>query len=452
MSRLRVVVVGDALLDCDVDGEAQRLCPDAPAPVVKDPSSEQRPGGAGLAALMLARRGHDVTLVTATARDRAAGTLDDALRREGIRVVVVARRRRTIVKTRIRAAGQVLARIDVDDDSELLMEPRAGRRLDELLGRTDGVLVADYGAGVTALPAVRRFVARAASSGPVVWDPHPVGTEPVAGTRIVTPNRMEAGGGQPVRSVDEAVEAASRLADRWSVPMVVVTLGERGAVLVGAGEQPFVVPPDVRARGDSCGAGDCFAAELVAQLADGVIATEALATAVRSAARFVAHGGVASLRRAPSSAPDDPYARARRARASGMTVVATSGCFDLLHAGHVASLEAARALGDLLVVCLNSDASVRRLKGPGRPLVPAADRQRVLESLACVDAVVCFDDETPARALERLRPHVFVKGGDYGGAPLPEEAVLRGWGGRAVIVPYLDGRSTTAIVQEVRGE
>jgi D-beta-D-heptose 7-phosphate kinase / D-beta-D-heptose 1-phosphate adenosyltransferase len=132
-------------------------------------------------------------------------------------------------------------------------------------------------------------------------------------------------------------------------------------------------------------------------------------------------------------------------------VVATGGCFDLLHAGHVATLLAARGLGDCLVVCVNSDASVRRIKGSGRPLVPAADRARVLEALECVDAVVVFDEDTPVEALRRLRPDVWAKGGDYAGADLPETAVLAEWGGQAVVLPYLRGRSTTRLVQSAAG-
>lgn len=131
-------------------------------------------------------------------------------------------------------------------------------------------------------------------------------------------------------------------------------------------------------------------------------------------------------------------------------MVATGGCFDLLHAGHVATLQAARALGDCLVVCLNSDDSVRRLKGLDRPLVPQADRARVLAALACVDEVVVFDEETPSRVIEELRPDVWVKGGDYAGAPLPEAELLASWGGQAVVVPYLSGRSTTSLVASAR--
>jgi rfaE bifunctional protein nucleotidyltransferase chain/domain len=140
-----------------------------------------------------------------------------------------------------------------------------------------------------------------------------------------------------------------------------------------------------------------------------------------------------------------------RTRAVGGTVVATGGCFDLLHAGHVATLEAARQLGDCLVVCLNSDASVRRLKGPDRPIVAEADRARVLAALAHVDAVAVFDEDTPAALLQRLRPDLWVKGGDYIDAALPEADLIAGWGGQAVILPYLDGRSTTALVRAASG-
>jgi rfaE bifunctional protein nucleotidyltransferase chain/domain len=148
---------------------------------------------------------------------------------------------------------------------------------------------------------------------------------------------------------------------------------------------------------------------------------------------------------------DAAVAVAERTRAKGGTVVATGGCFDLLHAGHVATLEAARALGDSLVVLVNSDASVRGLKGPGRPLVPAADRVRVLAALGCVDAAVVFDEPTPLAVLERLRPHVFAKGGDYRAADLPEGALLSSWDGQAVVLPYLSGRSTTSLVTRARG-
>jgi rfaE bifunctional protein nucleotidyltransferase chain/domain len=178
---------------------------------------------------------------------------------------------------------------------------------------------------------------------------------------------------------------------------------------------------------------------------------------VAAATAFVAAGGAAAVGRRgpPGPAPAAATAIERagllveRVRADGGTVVATGGCFDLLHAGHVATLRSARALGDCLVVCLNSDDSVRRLKGQRRPLVPEADRVAVLEALDCVDVVVPFDERTPEAVLARLRPDVFAKGGDYTLAGIPEAAVLATWGGQAVILPYLEGRSTTKLMEEV---
>jgi rfaE bifunctional protein nucleotidyltransferase chain/domain len=179
------------------------------------------------------------------------------------------------------------------------------------------------------------------------------------------------------------------------------------------------------------------------------VTLEAVQQAVVAAAAFVEAGGASSYGRR-DRAVERGAGMADRVRARGGTVVATGGCFDLLHAGHVATLEAARALGDCLVVCLNSDASVRRLKGESRPLVPQADRARVLAALECVDEVVVFEEDTPVEAIRRVRPDVWAKGGDYAGADLPEAALLREWGGQAVVLPYLTGRSTTSLVETAR--
>jgi rfaE bifunctional protein nucleotidyltransferase chain/domain len=216
-----------------------------------------------------------------------------------------------------------------------------------------------------------------------------------------------------------------------------------------------VVPAEPLTSGDPCGAGDRFASAALRALVAGATAPEAVVASVAAATAFVAAGGAAAVRLvvepgATARAPASPFDLAATIRSRGGTVVATSGCFDLLHAGHVSALRAARALGDWLVVCLNSDESVRRLKGGDRPLVSEQDRTEVLRGLACVDDVVIFDDDTPVRVLEQLRPHVFVKGGDYGGEALVEAEALARWHGQAVIVPYLEGRSTTRLVEEVR--
>ncbi|MFJ9728444.1 D-glycero-beta-D-manno-heptose 1-phosphate adenylyltransferase [Streptomyces sp. NPDC101209] len=246
---------------------------------------------------------------------------------------------------------------------------------------------------------------------------------------------------------------AARLVRDWRVGAVAVTLGGRGALL-SHGETPLLVPSPVSAEGDACGAGDRFAAAAAGLLADGELAETAVRGAVHAATRYVAEGGVRSvLVDAATEEPredeptDDALQAAARVRAAGGTVVAAGGCFDLLHAGHVALLQAARRTGDCLVVCVNSDASVRRRKGDGRPLVPEADRIRVLRALECVDAVAVFDEDTPERLLAELRPHIWAKGGDYARTRLPEASLVESWGGQVVLFPYLDGRSTTGLAQ-----
>jgi rfaE bifunctional protein nucleotidyltransferase chain/domain len=276
---------------------------------------------------------------------------------------------------------------------------------------------------------------------------------------LVTPNGAEAARVAVAAGVDvvgdglAAVGArAEALIRHWGVGAVAVTLGARGALLSYGEGAPMVVPAVPVTGGDPCGAGDAFAAAAAQALADGAVTGEAVSAAVAAASAFVARGGASAWDADEPNVVAEPRADGviARVRAAGGTVVATGGCFDLLHPGHVATLRAARGLGDCLVVCINSDASVRRLKGPARPLVTAADRARVLEALEFVDAVEVFDEDTPAEVLDRLRPDVWAKGGDYAGADLPEAAVLRRWGGQAVVLPYLDGHSTTALVARSR--
>jgi D-beta-D-heptose 7-phosphate kinase/D-beta-D-heptose 1-phosphate adenosyltransferase len=522
-----IVVLGDALLDRDLDGRVERLSPDAPVPVVDEPEEHCRPGGAALAAVLAGMGGREVVLVTALARDHPGRALARLLAGAGVTVVDLGLSGPTPEKVRVRAEGRSLLRVDRGvRPGAVGALTAAGRRA---LAGARAVLVADYGRGLAAEAGVRAALARLPSRVPLVWDPHPRGAVPVPGARLATPNRAEAarfapevagaatatagGGGLAV-----VTARARALAGRWGAAGVAVTLGAQGALLVGGDAPPLVVPAPPAPTGDPCGAGDRFAAAATGLLAGGALPSEAVAGAVAVASAFVAAGGAAAVRlpgqpdapapariEGPSSRPLDGPAWAPGAvahdlarspgpvvrdqgrasdplaggpawpdrveggagagggpvgmaaaeqvvaavRTQGGTVVATGGCFDLLHAGHVATLRAARSLGDCLVVCLNSDRSVRRLKGADRPLVAEADRAAVLAALGCVDAVVVFDEPTPEAVLDRLRPDVFAKGGDYALSDLPEAALLASWGGQAVVLPYLPGRSTTNLVKEV---
>ncbi len=456
----------------------ERLCPDAPVPVVDQSGAAARPGGAGLAAALAAAEGREVTLVTALAPDAAGEELRAALERSGVEVVDLGLEGQTIEKARIRAGGRSLLRVDRGAGGRVGAATAAARAA---IGWAEALLVADYGRGVAAEPGLRGAIAeRAATGTPMVWDPHPRGAVPVAGVTLVTPNAREAAGfcADGARSPDVAAAGGgllsaaadgAALAERWSARWVCVTRGADGAVLCAAhGQGPYAFPARV-VSGDPCGAGDRFAARAATALADGVEPPGAVGAAVAAASAFVAAGGAGAARLGPvvglaspgatqTTQPTSPTraeldaeaeALAEQTRAQGGVLVATGGCFDLLHPGHVHTLQAARALGDRLVVCLNADASVRRLKGAARPLVCEEDRAAVLHALGCVDAVAIFDEDTPAAALERLRPHVWAKGGDYAAHQLPEAATLAAWGGQAVILPFVDGRSTTALIEEV---
>jgi D-beta-D-heptose 7-phosphate kinase/D-beta-D-heptose 1-phosphate adenosyltransferase len=447
-----LVVLGDALLDRDLEGTVERLAPDAPVPVVEAPVARVRPGGAGLAALLAARDGREVVLISALAGDAPGAELRALLGDAGVEVIELGLAGATPEKVRVRAAGRSLLRLDHGGPAgEVgpLSDPGA-----RAMRAAAGVLVADYGRGVAAEASVRAALAERGRA-PMVWDPHPRGAPPPPGAALATPNAAEALVFAPdVAHGDDVAAVAARaraLVACWQTAGVAVTLGRRGALLSGAAGAPLLVPAPPAPLADPCGAGDRFASAAAGALADGAVPSEAVEVAVARASAFVATGGAAGLvaPAPPDEAPPaDAAALVARVRAEGGTVVATGGCFDLLHAGHVAMLQAARALGDCLVVCLNGDDSVRRLKGRDRPLQPASDRAAVLLALDCVDAVVVFDEDTPVEALERLRPSIFAKGADYAGADLPEARALTRWGGQVVAVPYLQGRSTTRLLEE----
>ncbi|OLT35200.1 hypothetical protein BJF79_07095 [Actinomadura sp. CNU-125] len=502
----RLLVVGDALLDRDLIGTVERLSPEAPVPVVDSPREHLRPGGAALAAYLAARRGAEVTLVTPIGSDPASRYLR-ALLEAHLNLVALPLDGPMPEKIRVRTEQHALLRLDLGGRSTAADTPP---ELDALYGiQADAVLVSDYGRGTVARPWIRSFLAQRAENVPLVWDPHPKGPAPVAGTRIATPNLAEAlHAARPAMSAGEdpnhgdvlslAARCASALTRRWSSSAIAVTMGRLGALLSLGEDIPLIVPATTHPETDACGAGDAFAVSVALELCVGALLSEAVTAAVGHAGAHVAAGGAAALATAVDAAPigeaatggpkgerrkhmtqvadrfpfttlsgkaagtsehQEPWSPAppRRAedvvaatRATGGTVVATGGCFDILHLGHIAMLRAARALGDCLVVCLNSDASIRRLKGRDRPVNGCADRRALLEALESVDAVAVFDEDTPETPLTALRPDIWVKGGDYTVSELPEARLMASWGGRTLMVPYIPERSTTRLIELAR--
>ncbi|MFF2346368.1 PfkB family carbohydrate kinase [Pseudarthrobacter sp. NPDC058119] len=455
---MRIVVVGDVMLDVDLSGEATRLSPDAPVPVVDVSGVRRRAGGAGLVARMLARDGWPVTLVTVLGDDDAGAQLRAHL--TGVQLVAGTSGYPSPVKTRVRAGSHPVVRFD--QGCEKTPIPDVSPAMLRAVEQAGVIIVADYGRGLAANPQLRALLGRLAGEVPIVWDPHPSGPEPVPGVAVVTPNiseaakAVQAAAGTGPSSVEGVAQV---LLERWRTRAVLVTRGVDGAVLLQEGVAASHAIPAPRVEtGDPCGAGDRLAASLAVHLLAGRDLPEAAALAVHEAANFLAAGGVGALpdtegtAAAPGKAAPEPFRRtteplllARSVRENGGTVVATGGCFDLIHAGHIRSLAAARDLGDCLIVCLNSDDSVRRLKGPQRPIIGQHDRAELLLAMECVDAVMVFDEDTPEAALDRLRPDIWVKGGDYKGARLPEAGLVEGWGGRCLTVPFHPARSTTGL-------
>ncbi|MDR6988692.1 rfaE bifunctional protein nucleotidyltransferase chain/domain/rfaE bifunctional protein kinase chain/domain [Paenarthrobacter nitroguajacolicus] len=466
---MRITVVGDVLLDVDINGSATRLSPDAPVPVVDVGEIRRRAGGAGLVATVLARDGHSVSLVTALSDDDGANHLRRAL--SGVSVLAGAPLAPTPTKTRVRIGTHPMVRFD-----EGCAPPPVPLSTGEMLAAiasAEAIVVADYGRGITANTDIRAAIAEAVRRVPVVWDPHPAGSEPVEGVAVVTPNLAEALAAAKAAGLEatptEGGKAGAFLLEKWQSKTVLVTRGEDGALLFTADTAVQDIPAPSTNVSDPCGAGDRLAGSLAVHLGRGLDHAQAAARAVEDASAFLAQGGAAALADPPevgdaaeagpvvelkglelvglqdSDLDPDGIQLAKAVRASGGTVVATGGCFDLLHAGHARTLAAARSMGDCLIVCLNSDESVRRLKGMHRPIVSAEDRAELLLALECVDAVVLFGEDTPESCLAEIRPDIWVKGGDYAPEDLPEARLLAGWGGRCVTVPFHPARSTSGL-------
>jgi rfaE bifunctional protein nucleotidyltransferase chain/domain len=453
------------MLDVDVEGSASRLSPEAPVPVVQPHRIWHRPGGAGLAAVLAARVHPDVVLITATTNDAAGHALAGLFAGDHaeIRVVAIPLTGTTLSKIRIRAGGQSVVRVDHGDGVAADDPPPPEVR--DALRSAGAICVADYGHGVSAHPGLRGALSDAAPQIPVVWDPHPRGARPIPDCALATPNQAEA---QHFSPGTPHAQLAVTLRRQWRARAVSVTVGARGALYADEHHTAHHIPAPGTAgagRPDTCGAGDRFAVAAALTLADGGEPLQAAAAAVDAASRFVAAGGASGVSSAMPIPGADLGLRptatavtgmpavlelADRVRRCGRTLVAAGGCFDLLHTGHVRLLRQARDLGDALVVLINSDESVRGLKGPGRPVVAAPDRARVLAALGCVDGVAVFGESSPAAALEQLRPDIWVKGGDYAGVELPEAEVVHRHGGEVVLLPTVPGYSSSKLIAATR--
>ena len=470
---LSVVVVGDAMLDVYLEGPAQRLCREAPVPVVQLDRRADLAGGAANTAVNVGQLGADVRLVSVIGRDGEGERLRDTLEASGVRTetLVTRKERRTLSLNRVVAGAQILVRFDdgsrepIDEEAE---DALVGC-LQAALSRADAVILSDYGNGVITprvVEVLREHQARS-SAVLVVDSKHPAAFRQLRPT-AVKPNWSEAvqliGAGEldgVTERADGIAEHGERILEVTGAQIAAVTLDSEGAIVFERDRPPHRTYSKVRPHSRATGAGDTFVAGLTLALAAGAHTPAAAELASAAAAIVVGKEQTATctadelrthLVGQAKYVPDlDALAeRIEAYRKQGRRILFTNGCFDILHRGHITYLNRAKTLGDVLVVALNDDRSVRSLKGESRPINPLEDRAQVLAALSCVDCIVPFSGESPAEALRAVRPDLYVKGGDYTLETLPEAKLVEELGGTVRILPFMEDRSTTGIIDRIR--
>lgn len=459
-----VLVVGDVMLDRYWHGGTSRISPEAPVPVVRVEQIEDRPGGAANVALNIAALGAPVALLGVTGLDEAAQSLEQKLSAAGVKShFQQLAEQPTIVKLRVMSRHQQLLRMDFEESFNTDTQALA-QQVEHLLDGVKVLVLSDYGKG--ALKNHQTLVQLARAKGiPVLADPKGSDFSIYQGASLITPNLSEfeviVG-----RCRDEAdlVAKGEALREKLELGALLITRGEQGMTLLQPGQAALHLPAQAREVFDVTGAGDTVISTLAASLAAGEPLPQAVALANLAASIVVGKLGTAAisvpeLRRAVqrdqgvergAMSLEQLLVAIEDAKAQGERVVFTNGCFDILHAGHVTYLEQARAQGDRLVLGVNDDASVSRLKGPTRPINSVDRRMAVLAGLGAVDWVVSFSEDTPENLLRAIKPDVLVKGGDYGIEGVVGADIVRAYGGEVRVLGLVENSSTTAIVDKIR--
>lgn len=461
--RVRVLVAGDVMLDRYWFGPTQRISPEAPVPVVHVRDTEERPGGAGNVAVNLASLGVRCTVLGITGDDAIADSLAAAMQKRGVqcrfnRVKQAA----TITKLRVLSRHQQLIRLDFEESFGSFQGAPLLPLFKPELKDTDIVILSDYGKG--SLAAVQELIQEArANRKRVLVDPKGRDFSKYRGASLITPNlgELEAVVGE---CPDEKtiVAKGEKLRDELGLEALLVTRSEHGMTLLQKGKPPLHLPTQAQEVSDVTGAGDTVIATLAAGLGAGLDYPEAAALSNLAAGVVVAKLGAATVSpaelrlaahsRSGSGAMDEAAVldAVSHARSQGERIIMTNGVFDILHAGHVTYLEQAKRLGDRLVVAVNDDASVKRLKGAARPVNTLANRMTVLAALSCVDWVVPFSEDTPERLICGVLPDVLVKGGDYKAQDVAGYKCVTQNGGEVKILPFVDGLSTTKTIEALK--
>ncbi|MBT4607407.1 MAG: bifunctional D-glycero-beta-D-manno-heptose-7-phosphate kinase/D-glycero-beta-D-manno-heptose 1-phosphate adenylyltransferase HldE [Thiotrichales bacterium] len=462
----KTLVVGDLMLDRYWSGGADRVSPEAPVPVVHIKEIEERPGGAGNVALNIAALGGGVTLLGVVGEDAEGEALQQQLQQKGVNCQFQKEPGlRTSTKLRVLSRHQQLIRLDFEESMDALSFDPLMDRFKAELSECGAVILSDYGKGTLSQVELMIQLARATGK-PVLIDPKGSDFSKYQGATLMTPNlsEFEAVAGK-CKGSEAVVERGEQLRQQLQMEALLVTRGEAGMTLLDGEQLPFHQPTHAREVYDVTGAGDTVIATLAAGIAAGANRQDAVAVANLAAGIVVGKLGTATTSVAElHQAIHDPEETGfgvlneaqlqqaiQQAHARGEKVIMTNGCFDLLHTGHVSYLSEARKLGERLVVAVNSDESVRQLKGEQRPINNIESRMTLLAALESVDWVVPFTEETPERLYCSVLPDVIVKGGDY----KPEEVaggpcVIKS-GGSVEILKFVEGHSTTSIVEKIKG-
>jgi len=464
-SHARVLVVGDLMLDRYWHGATSRISPEAPVPVVKVGQHEERPGGAANVALNVASLGGKVTLIGLVGKDESATILSRMLATAGVNCQFeIAEDRPTITKLRVISRQQQLIRLDFEDEFDPSHAQQIVERFRHALSGINAIILSDYGKGALRESALLIELARKAGI-PVLVDPKSKDFAAYRGASIITPNMAEF---ETVvgECKDEAtiVHKGVALIERLGLEALLVTRSEKGMSLIHRDGAALHLPTHAREVYDVTGAGDTVISVLGAALACHVPMEEATSLANVAAGIVVGKLGTATVTESELRSAlklDQEHdlgvvdentlaAAVADARARGEKIVMTNGCFDILHAGHVSYLEAARRLGDRLIVAVNDDDSVRRLKGENRPINGVEQRMAVLAGLTSTDWVVPFSEDTPERVICRIKPDVLVKGGDYRAEDVAGYECVTNNGGEVKILHFVDGCSTSNVIKRIR--
>jgi D-beta-D-heptose 7-phosphate kinase/D-beta-D-heptose 1-phosphate adenosyltransferase len=465
-SKLNILVIGDLMLDQYWFGPTSRISPEAPVPVVSVTESEARAGGAANVAMNLVSLGAQTTCCGIVGRDATAKDLQGLLEVEGISTALIeSKQHPTITKLRVLSRNQQLIRLDTEQVYSADDAAQVVAGADKLLSRADVVILSDYAKGT--LSQIGDLIAACrAKNIPVLVDPKGTDFSRYKQASVMTPNLAEFAAvvGQPVDDAD-LVSKARALCNELELQSLVVTLGDRGMLVVdGNSGAEALLPARARQVFDVTGAGDTVIAALAAGIGASLDAEAAAELANLAASLVVRKIGTATVTPAELNLAlheqgsgglgilnaTQAQAVACEIRTRGETLVMTNGCFDILHKGHVAYLQEAKSRGDRLLVAVNTDASVQRLKGEDRPINPLEDRMAVLAGLASVDWVVSFDSDTPEELISSILPDVLVKGGDYEPDAIAGGKAVLNNGGSVEVLRFHEGRSTSAIVDSIR--